>query len=80
MKNQIASEIFSYVTSRFDWQEETVLQMWIEQNSDNTYVAVAFDPETNESRVMSSPRTSYQKTLLWVQMWCSSFSILPAFL
>ena len=74
------SETFSYTTSRWDWQEGNVLQMWIEQigdkDCDNKFVAVAFNPETNESRVMSNPRTSYQQTLEWVRMWCSSFSII----
>ena len=29
------SETFSYVTSRWDWQEGKVNQMWIEQIGDN---------------------------------------------
>jgi hypothetical protein len=74
------SETFSYVTSG----EGKVNQMWIEQigdnDCDNKYVAVAYNPEKNTSMVMSNARTSYQETLNWVRMFCGSFSILPAFL
>ena len=74
------SETFSYVTSG----EGKVNQMWIEQigdnDCDNKYVAVAYNPEKNTSMVMSNARTSYQETLNWVRMFCGSFSILPSFL
>jgi hypothetical protein len=70
------SETFSYVTSRWDCK---VNQMWIEQigdnDCDNKYVAVAYNPEKNTSMVMSNPRTSYQDTLNWVRRFCGSFSI-----
>ena len=73
------SETFSYVTSRWDWQEGKINQMWIEQigdnDCDNKYVAVAYNPEKNTSMVMSNARTSYQDTLNWVRMFCGSFSI-----
>jgi hypothetical protein len=80
MKNQIASEIFHYTTSRWDWQDGNVNQMWIEEvsNYDDTfkYVAVAHNPRNNTSMVMSNPRSHYD-TLLWVRKFCGSFSILP---
>ena len=76
MKNQIASEIFHYP---IDWKEGKVNQMWIEQigdnDCDNKYVAVAYNPEKNTSMVMSNARTSYQDTLNWVRRFCGSFSI-----
>ena len=81
MKNQIASEIFHYTTSRWDWQDGNVNQMWIEEvsNYDDIfkYVAVAHNPRTGNSMVMSNPRSHYD-TLLWVRKFCGSFSILPA--
>jgi len=80
MKNQIASEIFHYTTSRWDWQDGKVNQMWIqeiEQSNDvYKYVAIAFNPEKNVSMVMSNPR-GYYDTLQWVRKFCGSFSILP---
>jgi hypothetical protein len=79
MKNQIASEIFHYTTSRWDWQDGKVNQMWIEEvtNGEGSYkyVAVAHNPEKNESMVMTDVR-SYYDTLLWVRKFCGSFSIL----
>ena len=80
MKNQIASEIFHYTTSRWDWQDGKVNQMWIqeieESNDVYKYVAIAFNPEKNVSMVMSNPR-GYYDTLQWVRKFCGSFSILP---
>lgn len=70
-------QIFHYVTN---WKEGKVNQMWIEEIDDGSdifrYYAVAFNPETNASMVMSNPR-SYYDTLLWVRKFCGSFSILP---
>ncbi len=68
-------EIFHYVTN---WKEGKVCQMWVQQvtpewqECDHKYVAVAYNPETNTSMVMSNPRSHY-KTLLWVKSFCGSF-------
>lgn len=80
MKNQIASEIFHYTTSRWDWIDCKVNQMWIEQIEESydvyKYVAVAHNPRNGQSMIMSNPR-SYDDTLQWVRKFCCSFCILP---
>ncbi len=69
------SEIFHYTTN---WKEGKVNQMWIQQvtpehqECDHKYVAIAYNPETNQSMVMSNPRSHY-KTLQWVKSFCGSF-------
>jgi hypothetical protein len=77
-KSNQMDQIFHYHTN---WKEGKVNQMWIEQltdkECDNLYVAIALNPETNTSMVMSKPRTSYWETLQWVRKFCGSFSILP---
>jgi hypothetical protein len=80
MKNQNTSEVFHYVNN---WKEGKVNQMFIQQitpewqECDHKYVAIALNPETNKSMVMSNPRSHYD-TLQWVRKFCGSFSILPA--
>ena len=70
--------VFHYTTN---WKEETVRLMFIQevtpefQEGDNKYVAIALNPETNKSMVMSKPRSHYD-TLQWVRKWCGSFSLL----
>jgi hypothetical protein len=70
--------VFHYVNS---WKEESVRLMFIQevtpefQEGDNKYVAIALNPETNKSMVMSKPRSHYD-TLQWVRKWCGSFCLL----
>jgi hypothetical protein len=76
------NEIYSYTTSRWDWQDGNVNQMWIQEIEEAPdvyrYVAVAHNPRKNTSMVMSNPR-GYVDTLHWVQKFCGSFSILPQY-
>lgn len=78
----IASEVFHYTTSRWDWIDCNVNQMWIEEIEESPdcykYVAVAYNPRKDSSMVMSEPRC-YADTLNWVRSWCHSFCILPEF-
>lgn len=78
MKNQIASDIFHYHTN---WKEGKVNQMWIEEIDDGSdifqYVAVAYNPITDDRMEVSNPRSSYYETLQWVRSWCGTFCILP---
>ena len=73
--------VFHYATN---WKENKVCQMFIQQitpdsqECDHKYVAIALNPETNKSMVMSKPRSHYD-TLQWVRKWCGSFSILPEY-
>jgi hypothetical protein len=73
--------VFHYTTN---WKENKVCQMFIQQitpdsqECDHKYVAIALNPETNKSMVMSKPRSHYD-TLQWVKKWCGSFSILPEY-
>lgn len=71
-------QVYHYHTN---WKEGKVNLMWIQQitdrECDNLYVAIALNPETNESMVMSNPRTSYAETLEWVRGWCGTFCPLP---
>ena len=73
-------DVFHYTTSRWDWQDGNVNQMWIEEIEETPdvykYVAVAFNPRKGESMVMSNPR-GYFDTLQWVRSFCGSFCILP---
>jgi len=70
--------VFHYTTN---WKEGKVMQMFIQQvtpewqECDHKYVAIALNPVTNKSMVMSLPR-SYYYTLLWVRKYCGSFSLL----
>ena len=77
-KSTQMDQIFHYHT---DWKEGKVNQMWIQQlgddDCDNMYVAIAYNPHKDVSMVMSTPRTSYWETLQWVRKFCGSFSILP---
>ena len=78
MENQTTSQVFHYVTN---WKENKVNQMFIQQitpecqECDHKYVAIALNPETNQSMVMSNPRSHYD-TLQWVKSFCGSFSLL----
>ena len=76
----IVSEVFHYTTSRWDWIDCNVNQMWIEEIEQSpdcySYVAVAYNPRKDASMVMSNPR-GYFDTLQWVKKFCGSFSILP---
>jgi hypothetical protein len=78
----IVSEVFHYTTSRWDWHDCNVNQMWIEEIEESPdcykYVAVAYNPRKDASMVMSNPR-GYFDTLQWVKKFCGSFSILPEF-
>jgi hypothetical protein len=71
-------QVYSYVTS---WKEGKVCQMFIQkvtpewQECGHQYVAIALNPETNKSMVMSKPRSHYD-TLQWVRRFCGSFSLL----
>jgi len=69
-------QVYSYVTN---WKEGKVCQMWIQEievSFDHyRYVAIALNPETNKSMVMSKPRSHYD-TLQWVRRFCGSFSLL----
>ena len=70
--------IFHYATN---WKEGKVNQMWVEQvtpesqEGDHKYVAIAYNPETNKSMVMSNPRSHYY-TLQWIRKYCGSFCFL----
>ena len=70
--------VFHYTTN---WKEGIVRQMFIQQitpehqECDHKYVAIALNPETNKSMVMSKPRSHYD-TLQWVRRFCGSFSLL----
>ena len=74
------TDVFHYTTSRWDWQDGNVNQMWIQEIEETPdvyrYVAVAYNPRKDSSMVMSNPR-GYFDTLQWAQKFCSSFSILP---
>ena len=78
----IVSEVFHYTTSRWDWHDCNVNQMWIEEIEESPdcykYVAVAYNTRKDASMVMSNPR-GYFDTLQWVKKFCGSFSILPEF-
>jgi len=78
----IVSEVFHYTTSRWDWHDGNVNQMWIKEIEESPdcykYVAVAYNPRKNAGIVMSEPRC-YADTLEWVRMFCGSFCILPEF-
>lgn len=71
-------QVFHYVTN---WKEGKVNQMFIQQitpewqECGHQYVAVALNPETSTSMVMSKPRSHYD-TLQWVKKFCGSFSLL----
>ena len=75
-------DVFHYTSSRWDWQECNVNQMWIEEIEESyecyKYVAVAYNPRNGKSMVVSEPRC-YADTLEWVRKWCSSFCILPSY-
>ena len=68
-------QVFHYTTN---WKEGKVNQMWIQQitpeyqECGHKYVAIALNPETNKSMVMSNPR-SYYDTLHWVRRFTGSF-------
>jgi hypothetical protein len=72
--------IFNYTTSRWDWHEGNVNQMWIQEIEESPdfyrYIAVAYNPRKDSSMVMSNPR-GYFDTLNWVRNFCGSFSLLP---
>ena len=78
MENQTTSQVFHYVTN---WKENKVNQMFIQQitpecqECDHKYVAIALNPETNQSMVMSKPRSHYD-TLKWVKSFCGSFNLI----
>ncbi len=75
--NRKPREVYHYTTSRWDWQDGNVNQMWIEEVDDNQYVAIAHNPRKNASMVMSNPR-NYYETLQWVRKFCASFCIIEA--
>ena len=78
MENQTTPQVFHYVTN---WKENKVNQMFIQQitpewqECDHKYVAIALNPETNQSMVMSKPRSHYD-TLKWVKSFCGSFNLI----
>jgi len=78
MSNTTMDQVFHYHTN---WKEGKVNQMFIQQvtpewqDCDHKYVAIAFNPETNKSMVMSHPRSHYE-TLQWVRRFCGTFCIL----
>ena len=78
MENQTTSQVFHYVTN---WKENKVNQMFIQQitpecqECDHKYVAIALNLETNQSMVMSKPR-SYYDTLKLVKSFCGSFNLI----
>ena len=78
MNTQQMSEVYHYTTN---WKEGKVCQMFIQQvtpewqECGHQYVAIALNPETNKSMVMSKPRSHYD-TLQWVKRFCGSFSLL----
>jgi hypothetical protein len=78
MKSQETTQVFHYVNN---WKEGKVNQMFIQQvtpewqECDHKYVAIAVNPESNTSMVMSHPRSHYD-TLQWVRGFCGSFSLL----
>lgn len=71
------NDVFHYV---LNWKEGTVNQMWIQEIEESfdvyKYVAVAYNPRTEESMVMSNPR-GYRDTLQWIRKYCGSFCLLP---
>jgi hypothetical protein len=73
-------DVFYYTTSRWDWIDGNVNQMWIEEIEESpdhySYVAVAYNPRKDASMVMSNPR-GYFDTLQWVKRFCGSFCTLP---
>jgi hypothetical protein len=73
--NRKPKEVYHYTTSRWDWQDGNVNQMWIEEVDDNQYVAIAHNPRNNATAVLSNPR-NYHETLRWVRKFCGSFSII----
>lgn len=73
--NRKPREVYYYTTSRWDWQDGNVNQMWIEEVDHDLYVAIAHNPRKNASMVMSNPR-NYHQTLRWVRRFCGSFSII----
>jgi hypothetical protein len=77
---QMITDVFHYTTSRWDWINGDVNQMWIQEIEEAPdvyrYVAVAYNPRKDTSMVMSNPR-GYFDTLHWVRKFCASFSILP---
>lgn len=79
----IVSEVFHYTTSRWDWHDCNVNQMWIEEIEESPdcykYVAVAYNPRIDDRLVVSNPRC-YADTLNWVRSFCCSFCILPEYL
>jgi len=78
MSNTTMDQVFHYHTN---WKEGKVNQMFIQQvtpewqDCDHKYVAIALNPETNKSMVMSHPRSHYE-TLQWVRRFCGTFCIL----
>lgn len=76
------TDVFHYTTSRWDWQDGNVNQMWIEEIEESpdcySYVAVCYNPCKDVSMIMSNPRC-YADTLNFVRSWCNSFCILPEF-
>lgn len=68
-------EVYHYTTSRWDWKEGIVNEMWIEQVDEWEYVAIAHNPRTGYTMVMSNPR-NYYSTLQWVRKFCGSFCLL----
>jgi len=72
------TDIFHYTTSRWDWIDGDVNQMWIQEVDETQYIAVAYNPRKDTSMVMSNPR-GYVDTLHWVRKFCASFSILPQY-
>ena len=75
--NRKPREVYHYTTSRWDWQDGNVNQMWIEEVDEDLYVAIAHNPQKNASMVMSNPR-NYYETLQWVRKFCASFCIIEA--
>jgi hypothetical protein len=75
-------DVFHYTSSRWDWQDGNVNQMWIQEIEHSpdyySYVAVAYNPRKGATMVMSEPRC-YADTLNWVRSFCASFCILPQY-
>lgn len=75
------TDVFHYTTSRWDWIDCNVNEMWIQEiefNDFYRYVAIAYNPRKDVSMVMSEP-SCYADTLNWVRKFCGSFCILPEY-
>ena len=63
------TDVFHYTTSRWDWHDGDVNQMWIQEIEESPdcyrYIAVAYNPRKDTSMVMSNPREEMYKRADW---------------